>query len=46
MKILLDLVAPSLLEVAWYSGILPVVLVGAVVAVAAVLIIKAVKKRK
>ncbi|MBR2639728.1 MAG: hypothetical protein IKL18_01540 [Oscillospiraceae bacterium] len=48
MKILLDLVAPSPLEIAWgmFSVLIPIILVAAVVIVAAVLVIKAVKKKK
>ncbi len=48
MKILLDLVAPSPLEIAWgmFSVIMPVILVAAVVIVAAVLIFKATRKKK
>lgn len=48
MKILLDLVAPSPLEIAWgmFSVLIPIILVAAVVVVAAVLVIKAVKKKK
>ena len=48
MKILLDLVAPSPLEIAcgMVSVLIPIILVAAVVIVAAVLVIKAVKKKK
>lgn len=48
MKILLDLIAPSPLEIAWgmFSTVVPFILVAAVAIVAVILIIKAVKKKK
>ncbi len=48
MKILLDLVSVSLIDIAadMFATLLPAVLVAAVVVVAAVLIIKAIKKKK
>ena len=48
MKISMDLIAPSPIEIAWdmLTGMIPVVLVGAVVIAAAVLIIRAIKKKK
>ena len=48
MKILLDLIAPSPLEIAWgmFSMVVPFLLVAAGAIVAVVLIIKAGKKKK
>ena len=48
MKILLDLIAPSPLDIAWgmFSMVVPFLLVAAVAIVAVILIIKAVKKKK
>ena len=48
MKIFLDLIAPSPLEIAWgmFSMVVPFLLVAAVAIVAVVLIVKAVKKKK
>ena len=48
MKIRLDLIAPSPLEIAWgmFSMVVPFLLVAAVAIVAVILIIKAVKKKK
>ena len=48
MKIFLDLIAPSPLEIAWvmFSMVVPFLLVAAVAIVAVILIIKAVKKKK
>ena len=48
MNIFMDLIAPSPIEIAWnmFSGIIAFLLVGAVAAAAAVLIIRAVKKKK
>lgn len=48
MKILLDLIAPSPLEIAWgmFSMVVPFLLVAAVAIVAVILIVKAVKKEK
>ena len=48
MKIFLDLIAPSPLEIAWgmFSMVVPFLLVAAVAIVAVILIVKAVKKKK
>lgn len=48
MKILLDLIAPSPLEIAWgmFSMVVPFLLAAAVAIIAVILIIKAVKKKK
>ncbi|MBQ8594490.1 MAG: hypothetical protein IJ406_00820 [Oscillospiraceae bacterium] len=48
MKILLDLIAPSPLEIAWgmFSMVVPFLLVAAVAIIAVILIVKAVKKKK
>ena len=48
MKIFLDLIAPSPLEIAWgmFSMVVPFLLVAAVAIIAVILIVKAVKKKK